>query len=391
MLPLVLLYYPNMKRPTDDAFRGGGQEERLPVQGGTTATQDRQDGENMMVAGGAATATTASDGSNTSTPFGGSSDDTSGNTDCLCFTSQSSHPATTAANVETGIASKVNTTNYPGGISQLSLFCQQMTTPFIATQFGRNHQPNIPAAGVAPVLTAAKSSSTKFSSNATAALRAPQSKEEEAINQALNQLSIGERQQVYRDIYGTPVAMSATAEGSGPTDPDVDETTRAITPPAVADKEDASMLADLVIELDGEIHRLVGKFSSSDAGHDARSGARNSGSSSIALIEAFNQNSTYVLDRNLLSAFLRSEDYDVKASINRMVSFYEQKKLLFGADKLTKHITLENDFDSDDMACLESGSFQYIPKQDRFGRHIIMDVRPLQQYKVFDNFVSEEI
>eukprot|EP00526_Cylindrotheca_closterium_P026840 CAMPEP_0113629714 /NCGR_PEP_ID=MMETSP0017_2-20120614/15428_1 /TAXON_ID=2856 /ORGANISM="Cylindrotheca closterium" /LENGTH=51 /DNA_ID=CAMNT_0000540129 /DNA_START=15 /DNA_END=167 /DNA_ORIENTATION=+ /assembly_acc=CAM_ASM_000147 len=50
--------------------------------------------------------------------------------------------------------------------------------------------------------------------------------------------------------------------------------------------------------------------------------------------------------------FLRGNRYDTKAAANQMLKFFETKQDLFGTEKLTKDITIE-DLDEDDIACLK--------------------------------------
>jgi hypothetical protein len=54
-----------------------------------------------------------------------------------------------------------------------------------------------------------------------------------------------------------------------------------------------------------------------------------------------------------------------------MVQFFEEKKKLFGPDKLTKEIKLR-DLDKEDQKYLDRGLFQIVPQRDRAGRRIII-------------------
>ena len=62
-----------------------------------------------------------------------------------------------------------------------------------------------------------------------------------------------------------------------------------------------------------------------------------------------------------------SESFDPCNAASRMVRFFDEKCELFGADKLTKDITLE-DLDPDDIITLENGFYQVLPEKDCVGR-----------------------
>ena len=76
--------------------------------------------------------------------------------------------------------------------------------------------------------------------------------------------------------------------------------------------------------------------------------------------------------------FLRAERFDAKNAAVRLVKYFEGKLKLFGPDKLTKIITME-DLDEDDLATLNSGYLQLLPERDRAGRAIIITVVCLGQ------------
>ena len=57
---------------------------------------------------------------------------------------------------------------------------------------------------------------------------------------------------------------------------------------------------------------------------------------------------TYDNARAFRIMFLRANRYDVKASANQMLLFFELKQQLFGHDKLAKDITI-HDLDEDNL------------------------------------------
>ena len=89
-----------------------------------------------------------------------------------------------------------------------------------------------------------------------------------------------------------------------------------------------------------------------------------------AYMQAEAQNMQYVTCDKLRLKFLRAEMFDARLAAGRMVRFFDEKKNLFGPDKLTKDIKLE-DLDKDDRKFLESGIGQILPQRDRSGRHVM--------------------
>jgi hypothetical protein len=70
---------------------------------------------------------------------------------------------------------------------------------------------------------------------------------------------------------------------------------------------------------------------------------------------------------------LRADPYNIEKAATRLASFFDFKQQLFGEEKLTKDITLDN-FLGEDKHGLDSGPFQLLPERDRSGRAIIMFV-----------------
>lgn len=91
--------------------------------------------------------------------------------------------------------------------------------------------------------------------------------------------------------------------------------------------------------------------------------------------QAQNDNSAYVSNIDFRLMFLRANCFDVKASAEQMIRYFEMKQLLFGNDKLTKDITI-NDLDADDKDFLKQGSMQVLPN-DTAGRQGFSNLRGL--------------
>ena len=87
--------------------------------------------------------------------------------------------------------------------------------------------------------------------------------------------------------------------------------------------------------------------------------------------------------------FLRAENYNPYNAASRMVRFFDEKCELFGADKLTKDITLD-DLDPDDIAALENGFFQLLPEKDCAGRKVFCVFPKLKVIRTIKNAVSDD-
>jgi hypothetical protein len=79
-------------------------------------------------------------------------------------------------------------------------------------------------------------------------------------------------------------------------------------------------------------------------------------SSKAAYDLASSMSKEHISSKSMRLMFLRVESYDPYTAAFRMVRFFDEKCELFGADKLTKDITL-HDLDPDDLITFESGCF----------------------------------
>ena len=118
-------------------------------------------------------------------------------------------------------------------------------------------------------------------------------------------------------------------------------------------------------------------------------GKRNKHLNTQAYQQALQQNSNYVTSTKIQLAFLRSENFHIKKSASRIVQFFQLKLDLFGPDKLTQDITM-NDLSKDDKRSAEAGSFQLLQVRDSAERAIMMGIPCLRNYKTAMNFVSRE-
>ena len=185
--------------------------------------------------------------------------------------------------------------------------------------------------------------------------RAPVYSTDDQIEQALQELTIDERQEVYHDIYGTGEKSNSVSY--------------------YEEKTHVDMVNRCLRDLDNEIDAKVGKIGASSAASASSFLPYAIGGGFVpevlALNQAMEQNPSYVKDRNLKLGFLRVAQYDPKRALNCMVNFFEHKKSMFGVEKLTKEITIEDDFtDEDGRRWLESGVLQIVPGHDRGGRKL---------------------
>ena len=101
------------------------------------------------------------------------------------------------------------------------------------------------------------------------------------------------------------------------------------------------------------------------------------------------QNAQYVQDPKLRLLFLRAEKFHISKSVTRFLKFLEEKRYLFGKDKLTKDITL-NEIESDPMRnfLLHSGAFTSLPGTDRACRPVFVG-RPNNVLEIYKSGVPE--
>jgi hypothetical protein len=111
----------------------------------------------------------------------------------------------------------------------------------------------------------------------------------------------------------------------------------------------------------------------------------NASTEALRLAETINPD--YLNNRKFLLSFLRAERFDDKKAAERMTRYFDWKLSLFGERKLCQDITLE-DLQEDDMATLEKGYIQRLPKRDRSGRSVRVVVLKNQVYSTMESYVS---
>ena len=88
--------------------------------------------------------------------------------------------------------------------------------------------------------------------------------------------------------------------------------------------------------------------------------------------------------------FLRSDEFEADKAAARMVTYFENKRLLFGEEKLVKKLTVD-DLTPDDLEELRSGFFQQLPQKDMRGRPIIHVMLSLHAGKSWQSKVSNAL
>ena len=198
------------------------------------------------------------------------------------------------------------------------------------------------------------------------------------ISEALNQLSFDQRQDAYHDVHGI---IRDNDNDIMMDDDDLDGSFGGGRLP----KEDPEMIRQRLRELEQYLLKAVYYTSTSSSSSSQSSSSVSGGAAALKL--AVEQNPSYVQDKDFRLMFLRSEDYNAKLAATRVMNFFETKRELFGEEKLTKDITLD-DLDDDDMYALKSGGFQILPIPDRSGRRIIYGPAKLERFRTGASFVS---
>jgi hypothetical protein len=144
------------------------------------------------------------------------------------------------------------------------------------------------------------------------------------IANALNQMSLKERDEVYCDLHG--VAKDIV--------------------------EDPEFVGRKLEEL--QLH--VDQISPSN-------------SKAFRLVEL--QSPSFVNNRKIRLRFLRAEAFDSRKAATRMMRFFDFKLVLFGEDRLCRDITYF-DLNDEDQTALKTGFTQRLSERDRAGRAVIV-------------------
>lgn len=166
-------------------------------------------------------------------------------------------------------------------------------------------------------------------------------KAEKAIQEALEQLSIQEREKGTFDLHGIDTA------------------------PVIPD-DDPSIPAKLK-ELESHIIKIEEK---------------------PAYERAKSLNSNFVDSKAFRLLMLRAENFNAAQAAERLVYHLERKQELFGTGEVLARDVRLTDLNRDDLDCVKSGFLQVGASRDVAGRAIFKFVTTLKKYKDITNLVS---
>ena len=172
-----------------------------------------------------------------------------------------------------------------------------------------------------------------------------QKETDQVLADAMNQLSMKEREEVYEDLHGISSNSIEELETNNP---------------------------QYVEECLEKLEQVLCSIQNNDAATVTTTTTTTTASDekrSHAYEQAKQQNAEYVTNRKFRLQFLRADSYNVQHAAIRLLAYFEAKLELFGVDKLARDITQE-DLSSDDMSLLESGYVQVLNQRDRGGRPI---------------------
>ncbi|CAJ1959887.1 unnamed protein product [Cylindrotheca closterium] len=145
---------------------------------------------------------------------------------------------------------------------------------------------------------------------------------EKIISEALQSLSLKEREHAYEDIHGVSKPI-----------PETDD-----------------LVSTSLDRMAAEIEKIEEKS---------------------AYEQAKNLSEDIVTKRETRLGFLRADSFNPKKAADRYVKYFEQRLALFGPEKLVQDVTLD-DFDEKTMETLSRGILQILPNRDSRGRAIVV-------------------
>jgi hypothetical protein len=91
----------------------------------------------------------------------------------------------------------------------------------------------------------------------------------------------------------------------------------------------------------------------------------------VAYEQAKLSSESFVTDRKFRLGFLRAESFNPKKAAARLVKYFKCRLEMFGVEKLSKSITLD-DLSDESMALLGGGRLQIPPNRDAQGRAVVI-------------------
>lgn len=164
------------------------------------------------------------------------------------------------------------------------------------------------------------------------------------ISNALNGMSLKERDMLYQQIHGVEEIVNETPE----------------------------FVAERLNGMQNEIDRLT---KSSLTGLPTQ-----------AYLLAKSQNASFVSSKKILLKFLRVDRFDVRKAARRLIRYFDWKMVLFGKEKLCKDITYA-DLHKEDIKDLKKGFVQRLPERDQAGRAVYFILGCDHVYPSAESFV----
>jgi hypothetical protein len=163
------------------------------------------------------------------------------------------------------------------------------------------------------------------------------------LAQELYNLSFQEREQVFSDVHGVSDVVEETPE----------------------------FVAGHLAELESALASIAGD-------------------SKPAYDQAKQQDPEFVSNRDFRLKFLRADNFDPPKAAQRMIKYLDAKLGIFGPERLTKKITL-NDFTKEDLLVAQSGLGSILRLRDRAGRLVMCWMSMLRGESTFISRVSDYI
>lgn len=189
-------------------------------------------------------------------------------------------------------------------------------------------------------------------------------KANELIAEALQAMSMEQREQIIRELYGVEKVS-----------PSVDTTSHVLTRPVTPNEGDDPLFHETKLE---EMDRQLEKLK--------RANGWNLKLAALELAES--QNLEYTQSRSFRLKFLKSDRFDAGRAASRFIRYFDWKLKLFGEESLTRDITY-HDLTKEDQAMLKKGHLQRLPVRDRAGRAIYCCIYNGQQYESPESMVRQ--
>lgn len=182
-------------------------------------------------------------------------------------------------------------------------------------------------------------------------------KADDLIAEALQAMSLEDREKIVRELYGIEKVSANLSTAS-----------HVISEPVAIDEpdNDPHFLDTKLQEMDNHVKRMKSGY-----GWNLK----------LAALElAESQNLAFTQNRRFRLQFLRCDRFNTTSAADRFVRYFDWKLELFGEECLTREITI-NDLPKEDQVGLKKGYLQRLPIRDRAGRSIVCAIFNGQTYQ----------